>query len=105
MENNDKCLNEREERENNIEDMLMDCGAEGAVYLTGYDYDTALIGITDDNRCVYNYDLMIEWLMEHEDWSYEDSVEWIDYNTIRSIPYMGPGAPIIVYSFPPEYGR
>ena len=36
--------------------------------------------------------------MQDEKWSYEDAAEWIDYNTIRSLPYGGPGAPIIMYS-------
>ena len=40
---------------------------------------------------------MIQWLMDTEQWSYEDAVEWIDYNTIRALPYMGEGAPIIMY--------
>lgn len=26
-----------------------------------------------------------------------EAVEWVDYNTVRALPYMGDGAPIIVY--------
>lgn len=36
--------------------------------------------------------------MRDEGWSYEDVIEWIDYNTIRSLPYAGPNGPIIMYS-------
>ena len=28
---------------------------------------------------------------------YEDAMEWIDFNTLRAIPYLGEGAPIIMY--------
>ena len=35
--------------------------------------------------------------MNEEGWSEEDAVEWIDYNTVRAIPYMGEGAPIIMH--------
>ena len=40
---------------------------------------------------------MIEDLMLTENMSYEDAVEFIDYNTIRAIPYMGEKAPIVIY--------
>ena len=29
--------------------------------------------------------------------SEEEAMEWIDYNTIRAIPYAGSGAPIIMF--------
>ena len=35
--------------------------------------------------------------MEDEGWSYDDAVDWIEYNTIRSLPYAGEKAPIIMY--------
>jgi hypothetical protein len=61
-------------------------------------YDGSIVGVTTDGRVVYDYDKMVEELMSEEGWSYEEAAEWIDYNTIRSIPYAGPGAPIIMYS-------
>lgn len=61
-------------------------------------YDNSIVGVTTDGRVVYDYDKMIEELMQDEEWSYEDAAEWISYNTIRSLPYGGPGAPIIMYS-------
>jgi hypothetical protein len=60
-------------------------------------YDNSIVGVTTDGRVVYDFDKMIEELMQDEEWSYEEAVEWIDYNTIRSLPYAGPGAPIIMY--------
>ena len=80
----------------NAEKRLLENGYEGVKYLTDYSYDDALIGVTDDNRAVYDYDLMIHWLMEKENWPMEDAAEWINYNTIRSLPYMGEDAPIIL---------
>ena len=80
-----------------IEQLLLDNGYEGLVYLTSPDYDDALIGVSEDNRAVYDYDLMIESLMKTQNWCYADAVDWIDYNTIRSLPYLGSSAPIIMY--------
>lgn len=79
------------------EEKLLESGYEGVIYLTDFSYDDALIGVTEDYRAVYDYEKMIQWLMDTEQWSYEDAVEWIDYNTIRALPYMGDGAPIIMY--------
>lgn len=67
------------------------------IYLTNYSYDDALIGISEDNRAVYDYNKMIIWLMQHEGFNLNDAVEWIDYNTIRALPYMGESRPIIMY--------
>lgn len=79
------------------EERLLENGYEGVKYLTNYSYDTALIGVTNGNRAVYDFDKMIEWLVEEEDFTYEDAIEWIEYNTIRALSYMGCDAPIIMY--------
>jgi hypothetical protein len=71
---------------------------EDAIVFDNMSYDSSIVGVTTDGRVVYDYDKMVEELMSEEGWSYEDAAEWIDYNTIRSIPYAGPGAPIIMYS-------
>ena len=81
----------------NAEERLLDAGYEGIKYLTNYTYDDALVGVSEDGRAIYDYDKMIKWLMEEEDWNYEEAAEWVDYNTIRALPYMGNDAPIIMY--------
>lgn len=66
------------------------------MYLTDFGYDDALIGVTDDGRAVYDYELMVEWLMGTQGWFYEEAAEWVDYNTLRALPYMGGDAPIVM---------
>ena len=70
---------------------------EDAIIFDNMSYDGSIIGVTTDDRVVYSYDKMVEELMQDEEWSYEDAVEWIDYNTIRALPYAGPNGPIIMY--------
>ena len=41
---------------------------------------------------------MIEHLIQEDDMSYEEAIDFISYNTIRSLLYAGEGAPIIMYS-------
>ena len=81
----------------NAEEKLLENGYDGIKFFTNFSYDSALIGVSEDGRAVYDYNLMVEWLMEEEGWTEEEAVEWVDYNTVRSIPYMGDGAPIIMY--------
>ena len=83
----------------NAEDRLLKNGYEGVKYLTGFSYDTALIGVSHDDRTVYDYDLMVQWLVEEEGFTEEEAVEWIDYNTIRALPYMGEDGPIVLHRF------
>ena len=71
---------------------------EDAIVFDNMSYDNSIVGVTTDNRVVYDYDKMILELMEDEEWSYDDAIEWIEYNTIRSLPYAGEYAPIIMYS-------
>ena len=77
-------------------EILEDLGYEDVVVFDNFSYDDALIGVSDDNRAIYSYDKMVEWLIETQGFTYEESVEWIDYNTIRALPYYE-GAPIIMY--------
>lgn len=81
----------------NVEERLLDAGYEGTKYFVNYGYDDALIGVSEDGRAIYNYELMIDWLIREEGFTDEEAVEWIDYNTIRALPYMGEDAPIIMY--------
>ena len=59
-------------------------------------YDSSIVGVTTDGRVVYDYDKMILELMEDEECSYEEAIEWIDFNTIGGMPH-GVYAPIIMY--------
>lgn len=80
------------------EEKLLEYGYEGIKILENYSYDDALIGVTIDRRAVYDFDLMVKWLMEKENMEEIDAVEWIHYNTARALPYMGEDSPIIIFS-------
>ena len=71
---------------------------EDAIVFDNMSYDGSIVGVTTDGRVVYDYDKMIEELMEDENCSYDEAADWIDYNTIRSLPYAGDKAPIIMYT-------
>ena len=71
---------------------------EDAVVFTEDWYDDAIIGVTIEGNAIYDYDKLAEILMEHDKMSYEDAVEWIDYNMVRGAVYMGQYKPYIAYT-------
>ena len=73
-------------------------GHEETVFFENPSFVKAIIGITDSEQLIYDYDLMIAAAMEEENWEAEEAIEWIDFNTLRSIPYIGQYHPIV--SFP-----
>lgn len=80
-----------------VAEYLESIGYEDVIVFDDYGIKT-LIGVDSENRAVYDYDKMVEWMMDVGDCDYEDAVNCIEYNTIRSLPYIGDKAPIVVYS-------
>ena len=79
------------------EEKLLNNGYEDVIIFSGDSYDTALIGVSEDGRAIYDFDLMVEWLEVEDDMTSDAAIEWIEYNTIRSLPYVGEKAPIVMY--------
>jgi hypothetical protein len=61
-------------------------------------FDNSIIGMTTDGQAVYSYYKMIEELMNDDGISEEEAIEWIEYNSLRSLPYAGAMAPIVIYT-------
>lgn len=61
-------------------------------------YPNSIIGLTVDDRAIYDMEQMIVDLMSENEISYIDALEFIEYNTIRALLYMGKDAPIILYT-------
>ena len=46
-----------------IREAISDMGYDDAVVFDDPDYDTAIVGVSEDGRVVYDYDAMVESLM------------------------------------------
>lgn len=71
---------------------LEERGLDDVVIFENPSYDEAFVGMSEDNRAIYDFDKMVECL----DMPAEEAIEFIEYNTIRALPYFT-GAPIILY--------
>ena len=76
---------------------LIAAGHDDAIVLENPAYDEAIEGISEDGRVIYNYKQMVFCLVDDEGMTEEAAADFISYNTVRALPYMGPKAPIILY--------
>ena len=67
-----------------------------ALVFDNHAYDNSILGVTFDGRAIYSFEKMVEELMLDEGWDDLTAIEWIEYNTIRALPYGGEKSPIIV---------
>ena len=74
---------------------LIEKGLEDVKCFEAPDYDGCILGISTDHRAVYSLAQMVVWYYEKNNCSAEEALEFIEYNTIRSLPYQK-NAPIIL---------
>ena len=67
-----------------------------AVVFDNYAYDNSIIGTTFDGRAIYDFNKMVDELMADEGWTIGEAVDWIEFNTMRALPYGGEKTPMIV---------
>lgn len=72
---------------------------EDAIVFNNPSFDNSIIGYTTDGRAVYDYEKMVEELMNDDGVSEQEAIDWIEYNTIRVIPYAGEMAPVVIFTF------
>lgn len=86
--NRDELVNELNER-----------GYEDSIIFESPSYASAVIGISEGGQVCYSYSKMVEHLVEEDSMEPEEAMEFIDYNTIRALPYCQPSdkRPIVIY--------
>ena len=84
-----------EKRRERIKRFFVEEVSPHAVLLDGPEFDDGIIGHYN-GRVVYSKRRIVNSLVHHNRWSEVDAVDWVEFNTIRSLPYMGEHAPIVV---------
>ena len=81
--------------------ILTNDGHDDSIFFENPSYDTAIIGITDDGKVCYSYNKMVDYLVDTDGMTEEEAIEFIDYNTVRALPYFKSegNVPIIVYDY------
>lgn len=69
---------------------------EDAIILEDPAFDRSIVGVTTNGEVIYDLDRMEAEFAEDTHCTREDAAEFISVNTIRAIPYMGEGHPIVI---------
>ena len=80
-----------------LKNWLVERDNADTIVLEQPDYLSAIEGISDDGRLIYSYEKMVQHLIDTDGMEYDEACEFIDYNTIGALPYMGEKRPIIIY--------
>lgn len=83
--------------ENDVKELIIDYGYDDVNIFSNPDYASAFIGISEDNRAVYDYDKMVKFLMDKDGMTDIEAIEFIEFNTIRALPYFE-NSPIIIHN-------
>ena len=78
---------------------LTDEHYEGVVVLEPHeDFGACIIGTVSDPdvRLVYSYEKILRMFFDRDEMTYAEAQEFIEYNTVRAIPYMGERKPVLV---------
>ena len=75
-------------------DILIEKGYDDTIVFSNPDYTIALVGLTPEGNAVYDSDLMLDWLVEHEGMTPEEAEDLICFNDSF---YYGKGYPIVYY--------
>lgn len=62
-------------------------------------FDNSITGFSTDGRLVYDFDKMVHECITDTELDHDAAIEFISYNTLRALPYMGEKAPIVVNRF------
>lgn len=71
-----------------VREQLMEEGCERSAIFKHLSYDESIIGYTLEGSIVYDFESMVEEYMKKYSCDRDEAVEFISYNTIRTIPYM-----------------
>jgi len=77
-------------------DYIVEQGYEDSMVFENPAYESAFIGLSENGLAIYDYELMIEYLVTNDDMSEEDAADFISYATLRSLGYYE-NSPIVLF--------
>ena len=80
-----------------LKDWLVEQGYEESIVFESPTYRNAVLGISEEGRVIYSERIIIEDMMIDEGMELEEAIDHFEFNLLRSLPYMGEMAPIILH--------
>ena len=85
------------ESNDSLKEWLLEQGYEESIVLESPTYRNAVLGVSDDGRVIYSERIILEDMMIDEGMDLESALDHFSYNLLRSLPYMGNMAPMILH--------
>lgn len=85
----------RKDRKDRIEQLKETIAEHNPEALLADGHDHAIMGYSTDGRVIYSVNMIIEGLIEDSEMTYEDAVEFFDFNIAGA--YVGEYTPIFMY--------
>lgn len=82
--------------EDDVKQLIKDYEYEDIVIFSNPSYASAFLGISEDNRAIYDYNEMIKFLCKNDKINELDAIEFIEFNTLRALPYYE-NSPIVLH--------
>lgn len=79
----------------NVKEYIEEHGYEDVTVFDSPSYDAAFVGMTSDGRAVYDFEKMVQCLVD-DGMEAEEAVEFIEFNTLRALTYFQ-NAPVVLY--------
>ena len=83
---------DRKDRIEQLKETIAEYNPE-ALFADGHDH--AIMGYSTDGRVIYSVSMIVEGLIEYSEMTYEDAVEFFDFNIAGA--YVGEYTPIFMY--------
>ena len=88
----------RQERIEAMVDNIAELNPEAILLEPQSFYNTAIMGYSEDGRVVYSVNQILQGHVNQDDMTYEDAVEFFEFNTIGTFMGMdNPNKPVFMY--------
>lgn len=79
-----------------LRDTIAEMYGDGVMVFDNPSFDNSIIGVSENGQVIYDYDSMVLELMDDDNIGEDDAIDFIDYNTIRSLAYQREPKPVIL---------
>ena len=87
--------------EQEVKNMLAEHGYEDTILFMNPSYANAFVGVTTDGTAIYDYEQMVQCLINEDGMNEEEAIDWVDYNCIGS---RDEGFPMVLNMSSPNFG-
>lgn len=79
-----------------LRDTIAEMYGDGVMVFDNPSFDDSIIGVSENCQVIYDYISMVLELMDDDNIGMDDAMDFIDYNTIRSLAYQSEPKPVIL---------